>query len=187
MQRRYIFVTFFHFCRLRRPRFLDMERPGPREQPRRWSVEKEYEVESSRKNYSSTLSGKDKLTRRQTWTSYGSMVGSFSSTWASTCQDVLEQFAIHITEQYPEVAQEVANNQDFEDMLNFDQDVEVPRVRGLLLRTVSHWMGPKSRNSNPERQCPKRGKMTKTDGNWRSLAQCHFVISSGLLKLRKIN
>ena len=29
-----------------------------------------------------------------------------------------EIIAIHITDQYPEVAQEMANNQDFEDMTN---------------------------------------------------------------------
>ena len=49
-----------------------------------------------------------------------------------------EQIAINVTEQYPEVAQEVANNQDFEDMLNLDQNVEDSGVASDIVFRYFH-------------------------------------------------
>ena len=49
-----------------------------------------------------------------------------------------EQIAINITEQYPEVAQEVANNEDFEDMLNLDQNVEDSGVASDIVFRYFH-------------------------------------------------
>lgn len=75
----------------------------------------------------------------------------------TACQDVLAlgnklQYLHNITEreQYPEVAQEVANNQDFKEMLNLDHSVEDSGVASGRLSIFSSLR--KSRKTMPEKE-----------------------------------